>query len=207
MTPRQSRFLAETLPSAPHSPSPLPDGMAVQAIELQTERLRLRQWRDADREPFAALNADPRVMAFFPAPLDRAASDAMADRCAALIAQRGWGFWALELMASGEFIGFAGLHTPSPELPFSPCVEVGWRLAFRHWGKGYATEAAKTALEVAFETLALPEIVAFTVPANLRSRAVMARLGMRESGSFEHPALPLGHPLRPHCLYRLQRPG
>ena len=104
----------------------------AEIIEFETDRLRLRQWLATDREPFAALNADPRVMEFFPATLDRATSDAMADYCEALIAKRGWGFWAAEVKGSGQFIGFVGLHTPSSELPCSPCVEIGWRLAFKH---------------------------------------------------------------------------
>lgn len=173
-------------------------------VEFDTGRLRLRQWCAADREPFAALNADPKVMEFFPALLSRAESDTMADRCQALIAERGWGFWAVETRTSHEFIGFVGLHTPSPELPFSPCVEVGWRLAAKHWGKGFATEAARGALRVGFERLGLLEIVSFAAVGNLRSRAVMERLGMLETReTFEHPTIPLGHVLRKHCLYRL----
>lgn len=174
-------------------------------IEFETERLVLRQWRPSDRAPFATLNADPRVMACFPSTLDRAASDAMADHCAALITERGWGFWAAEEKSGGQFIGFVGLHVPSPDLPFSPCVEIGWRLAFPWWGKGLAAEAARAALRIGFEHLDIPEIVAFTAPGNLRSRALMACLGMQEAESFEHPDLPLGNPLRPHCLYRLSR--
>ncbi len=173
-------------------------------IEFETERLRLRQWKAADRDPFAALNADPRVMKFFPASLDRIASDAMADHCQALIMERGWGLWATETKEAGQFIGFVGLHIPSSELPFSPCVEIGWRLAFQYWGRGFATEAARSALRVGFELLGLPEIVSFTAVSNGRSRAVMERLGMRESpGTFEHPSVPTGHRLREHCLYRL----
>lgn len=178
----------------------------AELIEFDTERLRLRQWCAADREPFGALNADPKVMEFFPAPLDRAASDAMADRCQSLIAERGWGFWAIETKKTHEFIGFVGLHTPTPELPFSPCVEVGWRLAPQHWGKGFASEAARGALRVGFEFLGLLEIVSFTPVRNLRSRAVMERLGMRETAdTFEHPNVPEGSALRKHCLYRLSR--
>ena len=178
----------------------------AEIIEFETDRLRLRQWLATDREPFAALNADPRVMEFFPATLDRATSDAMADYCEALIAKRGWGFWAAEIKGSGQFIGFIGLHTPSSDLPFSPCVEIGWRLAFEHWGKGYASEAARGALQVGFEFLDLPEIVSFTAVRNLRSRAVMERLGMREAPStFEHPHISVDSPLRLHCLYRLSR--
>lgn len=172
-------------------------------IEVETERLRLRQWKLADREPFAALNADPRVMEFFPSPLTRAESDAMAGRCQLLIEERGWGFWAAECKASREFVGFVGLHVPSAELPFSPCVEVDWRLAFQHWGKGFASEAAREALRVGFHLLRLKEIVSFTAVGNRRSRAVMERLGMRETGTFEHPQVPEGLGLRLHCLYRL----
>jgi RimJ/RimL family protein N-acetyltransferase len=175
-------------------------------IEFETERLRLRQWLPTDHEPFSALNADPRVMEFFPAPLDRAASDTMADRCESLIAERGWGFWAAETKDTHEFIGFIGLHIPIPELPFSPCVEIGWRLAFQYWGKGFATEAAHGALRVGFGSLELLEIVSFTSVFNLRSRSVMRRLGMQEtSETFEHPNVPVGSPLRQHCLYRLSR--
>ncbi len=178
----------------------------VELIEFDTKRLHLRQWYAADREPFAALNADSRVMEFFPAPLDRAASDTMADRCQSLIAERGWGFWAVETKKAQEFIGFVGLHTPAPELPFSPCVEIGWRLAFQHWGKGYATEAARGALRVGFVLLGLPEIVSFTAVRNLRSRAVMERLSMWVAAdTFEHPHVPEGSELRQHCLYRLSR--
>ena len=175
-------------------------------IEFETDRLRLRQWQVADREPFAELNADPRVMEFFPATLDRPSSDAMADRCESLIAERGWGFWAAEVKASSQFIGFVGLHIPDPQLPFSPCVEIGWRLAFECWGKGLASEAARGALRAGFERLNLPEIVSFTAVGNLRSRAVMERLGMREAANtFDHPHIPVGSPLRLHCLYRLSR--
>jgi RimJ/RimL family protein N-acetyltransferase len=178
----------------------------AELIEFNTDRLRLRQWSAADHEPFARLNADQRVMEFFHAPLDRAASDAMADRCQGLIAERGWGFWAVELMQTNEFIGFVGLHIPSAELPFSPCVEVGWRLAFQYWGKGFATEAARGALRVGFESLSLPEIVSFAAVRNIRSRAVMERLGMREDATtFEHPSVPVGSTLRQHCLYRVSR--
>lgn len=172
-------------------------------IEPTTERLLLRQWRSADRAPFAQLNADARVMEFFPAPLTQQESDAMADRFEALISERGWGFWAVQLKTSGAFIGLVGLHTPA-DLPFSPCTEVGWRLAYDYWGHGFATEAAQAALRVGFEVLGLEEIVSFTTVANLRSRAVMERLGMKQSGFFEHPRVPAGSSLRKHCLYRLR---
>jgi len=176
----------------------------AELIEFDTERLRLRQWCAADREPFAALNADPKVMEFFPALLGRAESDALANRCEALIAERGWGLWAVETKSANDFIGFVGLHTPAPELPFAPCVEVGWRLAAEHWGRGYATEAARSALRIGFQRCGLSEIVSFAAVGNFRSRAVMERLGMIETGeTFEHPRFPAGHSLRKHCLYRL----
>jgi len=177
----------------------------AELIEFETQRLRLRQWLPEDRTPFAELNADAKVMEFFPSPLSRAESDRMADICQSLISGRGWGFWAAELKETQQFIGFVGLHIPSDQLPFSPCVEIGWRLAFQHWGKGFATEAAKGALNVGFDLLGLNEIVSFTAIGNDRSRAVMKRLDMKESGTFEHLQIPAGHVLRLHCLYRLAR--
>lgn len=173
-------------------------------IEFSTARLRMRQWRDADRAPFAALNADRHVMEFFPATMDRQASDTMIERLSAQIAERGWGLWATELKASGEFIGFIGLQIPSAVLPFGSCVEVGWRLGAQHWGKGYATEGGRAVLGVAFAALNLPEVVSFTAINNQRSRAVMQRIGMHDTGeNFEHPSIPLGNPLRAHCLYKI----
>lgn len=174
-------------------------------MNLETERVLLRSWTPADRAPLAALNADPRVMEYLLGPISREASDAMADRLQALVTERGWGFWATELKATGELMGFVGLHTPSSALPFAPCVEIGWRLAARFWGKGLATEAAAEALRVGFDVLGLEEIVSFTALGNVRSRAVMRRLGMQEAGTFEHPDVPEGSPLRLHCLYRLRR--
>jgi RimJ/RimL family protein N-acetyltransferase len=175
-------------------------------IEFDTQRLVLRQWRATDRAPFAALNADPLVMTYFPAPLTREESDAMADRCERLIAERGWGAWAAEIKATGQFIGCVGLHIPRNDLPLSPCVEILWRLARAHWRLGLATEAARGALHIGFDVLQLPEILAFTVPSNSRSRAVMERLGMQmDAATFEHPGLPEGHALRTHCSYRLSR--
>lgn len=172
--------------------------------ELETARLKLRQWQTSDLKPFAEMNADPRVMAFFPALLSRTASDAMADRMQALIAQRGFGFWAAELKESGAFIGFVGLHIPTAALPFSPCVEIGWRLGLRFWGQGYATEAAREVLRFGFTELSLPEIVSFTAIGNRRSQAVMRRLDMQpQPETFQHPDIPAGHPLSEHCWYRL----
>jgi RimJ/RimL family protein N-acetyltransferase len=175
----------------------------VQPIEPKTERLRLRQWRHTDFARFAEMNADPKVMEYFPTAMARSQSDALAQRCHSLIAERGWGLWAAELKCSGEFIGFVGLHTSAAELPFSPCLEVGWRLASQFWGNGYATEGGRAALKVAFGPVAAKEVVSITAVRNIRSRAVMVRLGMREAGLFEHPNIPTGRPLRPHCLYRL----
>lgn len=175
-------------------------------IEPETKRLCLRQWQDSDYAPFAHMNADPRVMEYFPACLGQEASDELADRCRKLIAERGWGIWAVELKQTHTFIGFVGLHIPTHDFPFNPCVEIGWRLAADYWGKGYATEAARTALQLGFDTLGLEEIVSFTSLLNQRSQALMERLGMRrESWTFKHPALPPGSPLQEHCLYRLGR--
>jgi RimJ/RimL family protein N-acetyltransferase len=176
-------------------------------IELQSERLKLRQWRDADVEPFADMNADALVMAHFPALLDSSASQAAVQRWRTQIDARGWGLWAVEHRASGAFMGFIGLQTPTAPLPFAPCVEIGWRLAPAHWGQGYATEGARVALQFGFEQLALDEIVAFTAIGNARSRAVMRRLQMLEDPlTFEHPSVPEGSPVRTHCLYRLGNP-
>jgi len=174
--------------------------------ELETPRLRLRQWRQSDREPFAAMNADPAVMEFFPALQSRANSDASIDAWQAQFIERGWSNWAVELRSTGEFIGFAGLSVPIRRFSFSPCVEVGWRLARAHWGRGFASEAGRAALRVGFQQLGLDEIVSYTSVLNVRSRAVMERIGMRDAHEdFEHPGVPAGHPLRMHCLYRISR--
>jgi RimJ/RimL family protein N-acetyltransferase len=176
--------------------------------ELRTSRLLLRGWRPEDAAPFAALNADPEVMAHFPATLDRAASDALMERIVARFGEDGLGLWAVEVVGGAPFIGFTGLMAPRFSAHFTPCVEVGWRLGRPHWGRGYATEGARAALDHGFQVLGLPEIVSFTVPSNRRSIKVMERLGMhRDPGDdFEHPSLPRGHPLRRHVLYR-RRPG
>jgi RimJ/RimL family protein N-acetyltransferase len=175
--------------------------------ELRTERLLLRQWRDSDLEPFAELNADPEVMRYFPAPLRRERSDALADRERTAIAEKGWGMWAVEVVGGAPFTGFIGLAELRFDAHFTPAVEVGWRLAREHWGHGYATEAAQAAVEFGFEELGLDEIVALTTPANRRSRRVMEKLGMTHdpADDFEHPLVPAGHPIRPHVLYRLER--
>lgn len=174
-----------------------------------TSRLVLRRWRAQDREPFARLNADPAVMEHFPGVLTRAASDALAEHVEAHFAAHGFGPWAVEVVGGGPFIGFVGLAHVGFEAPFTPAVEIAWRLARPAWGHGYATEAAREACRIAFAELGLPELVSFTVPANTRSRAVMERLGMEHDrgGDFEHPRLPAGHPLRRHVLYRLSARG
>jgi RimJ/RimL family protein N-acetyltransferase len=174
--------------------------------ELHTPRLALRQWRDADLEPFAALNADPEVMRYLPAPLTRGESDALAERARTGIARRGWGLWAVDELAGGSFIGFVGLNEAVFEAHFTPAVEVGWRLARSHWGKGYATEAAGAAVTYGFGVLRLDQLVSFTAAVNVRSCRVMARLGMRHdpADDFDHPAVPAG-PVRRHALFRLAR--
>jgi ribosomal-protein-alanine N-acetyltransferase len=174
-------------------------------VTLSSDRIRLRRWRDEDREAFAVMNSDARVMEFFSSRLSRVESDALVDRIREHFSEHGFGLWAIEVPDVAPFIGFAGLAVPRLRARFMPCVEVGWRLAFEHWGRGYATEAARLALGYGFGTLALPEIVSFTSATNHRSRAVMERLGMRRDPAedFDHPALPEGHPLRRHVLYRL----
>ena len=173
---------------------------------LQTERLLLRQWRESDREPWAELCADPEVMEFLSSARDRGTSDAAIDRWQARIEEQGWSFWALEVKASGALAGMAGLQVPAEPHPYLPCVEIGWRLAKRYWGLGYATEAARRVLRFAFEDLNLQEVVATTAEHNGRSSAVMSRLGMSgPEAHFTHPGVPEGSPLRRHVLYRLAR--
>jgi RimJ/RimL family protein N-acetyltransferase len=175
---------------------------------LTTERLVLRPWRDDDLAPFAALNADPAVMEHFPATLSRAESDAAAALIRAGLEERGFGWWAVEVPGVAPFIGFIGLSVPAFNAHFLPpgreVVEIGWRLARDHWGRGYATEGAREALRFGFEDLGLAEIVAFTAVGNTRSRAVMRRLGMTHdpADDFDHPGIPPGHRLSRHVLYR-----
>lgn len=182
--------------------------MARPLAQLETERLLLRGWRDGDLVPFAALNADPVVCRFLPSTLTRAESDALAGRIRFFMAAEGWGLWAVEQKASGHFLGFIGLARPAFDAPFTPCVEVGWRLAARYHRQGYATEGARAAVAFAFDSLGLSEVVSFTATGNLPSRRVMERLGMTHDPheDFEHPKLPAGHPLRRHVLYRLRAP-
>jgi len=175
------------------------------AEPLATARLILREWRDADRIPFQRMNADPRVMEFFPAPLTPEESDNGITRVDQHFQRNGFGLYAAELIESGTFIGFIGLNVPAFEAPFMPAVEIGWRLAYDYWGKGLATEGARAVVVHAFERLALPSLVSFTPTANLRSRRVMEKIGMTHdpAGDFDHPRLVPGHYLRRHALYRL----
>jgi RimJ/RimL family protein N-acetyltransferase len=172
---------------------------------IETDRLLLRPWREADREPWAAMNADRQVREFFPGTLTREQSDASLDALNGHIISHGYGFWALEDRASGEFLGFTGLLNTSFPAPFTPCVEIGWRLVRHAWSKGYATEAALASLDHGFQRLGLASIVSFAVVANARSRRVMERIGMRRipDGDFDHPNIPAGDPLRRHVLYRI----
>src|SRR6201981_4267352 len=176
-------------------------------LTLRTERLILREWNEADREPFARMNADRRVMEYLGEPMSRKRSDEVADRIEAHFRTRGFGLCAAELDESGDFIGFIGLAVPTFEAAFTPCVEIGWRLAAEYWGAGLATEGAREIVRYAFEELGLPELVSLTAIGNERSRRVMAKLGMTHNAAenFEHPKLPAGHPLRRHVLYRLTR--
>jgi RimJ/RimL family protein N-acetyltransferase len=176
---------------------------------MRTERLVLRRWRDTDREPFAAMNADPEVMEHYVAPLTPEETNRAVDRIEARFDEHGWGLWAVELVGTGSFIGYTGLDPAPTSVPFAPAVEVGWRLAKGHWGHGYATEAARAAVHHGFTTIGLDEIVSFTVPRNVRSQRVMQKLGMTRDPAedFDHPNVPEGHPLRRHVLYRLPAPA
>jgi RimJ/RimL family protein N-acetyltransferase len=173
---------------------------------IHTDRLLMRRWLDSDREPFAALNADPETMRYFPATLDRPASDAFVDRIESRFEQQGYGLWALEVTDTGEFIGFTGLNPLPDNVPGAGGTEVGWRLARHAWHRGYATEAATAVLDVAFGRLGLNEIWSMTAVLNEPSQAVMRRLGLSEVARFDHPGIPAGHPLRPHVTYHLVSP-
>lgn len=180
---------------------------ALRGPELRTERLLLRRWREEDREPFAAINRDPLVMEFFPAPCSREESDAMVDRIEAHFDRHGFGVWAVEVPGVAPFIGYVGLAVPRFEAAFTPCVEIGWRLGSDFWGRGYASEGARAALAYAFDEVGLAEVVSFTVPANVRSRRVMERIGMRRDRDrdFDHPSLPDGSRLQRHVLYCIEK--
>lgn len=175
--------------------------------ELRTERLILRQWRRSDLEPFAALNADPEVMALFPAPLGREESDSFVAKAHSVFATYGFGPWAVEVIGGEALVGYVGVQPVTFDAGFEGHMEIGWRLARAHWGQGYATEAARAALVQCLGPGGLDQVVSFTYRGNLRSRAVMERLGMRHhrEEDFDHPGLPRGHRLAPHVLYRFHR--
>ena len=176
--------------------------------ELRTARLVLRRWRDADRAPFAEMNADPVVMEFFPRLLSRGESDDMVDRIEATFDREGYGLWAVEVLEGDRFAGFIGLWPTPPELSFSPATEVGWRLATHAWGAGLATEGAGAALADGWDRVGLDDVVSMTSALNVRSQRVMQKLGMTRdpADDFDMPSVPEGEPLRPHVLYRLGRP-
>ncbi len=176
---------------------------------LETARLCLRPWVDADVDGWAALNADPRVMEFFPATYDRARSEASAAAMREHLERNGYGWWAVEVIGGVSFAGVIALQDVPFEARFTPALEVGWRFAYEHWGHGYATEAARAALEFAFDVLQRDEVVAMTALSNVRSQRVMQRLGMHHDprDDFDHPNIEPGHPLRRHVLYRLRRPA
>ena len=173
---------------------------------IETERLLLRRWNEEDREPFYRVNSDPRAMEFMPECLTRAESDLLFERINEHFRKHGFGLFAAELREKGLFIGYVGLAVPSFQAHFTPCVEIGWRLATDHWGRGLATEGARAVAKYAFAELELDELVSFTVPANIRSRRVMEKIGMTHNAAddFDHPNLPEGHPLRRHALCRLR---
>lgn len=173
--------------------------------EVSTPRLTLRRWKDEDKEPGANLNADPQVMEFMPKALSSEESHSLVERIESNFKEHGFGLFAAELVSSQTFIGFIGLAIPRFQASFTPCVEIGWRIAFEHWGNGYATEGARAVLQFAFNELNLKEVVSFTVTANLRSRRVMERIGMKFIEEFEHPSLPEGHFLRRHILYTITK--
>ncbi len=178
----------------------------MKTIQLETERLILRQWKKEDFKVFEKLNSDFVVMEYFPSVLSVKESNTLAQKYQDLIESRGWGLWAIEEKSSGDFIGCLGLHETGSDLPFDPCIEIGWRLLKEYWGKGYATEAGNEVLKFAFEELKLDEVVSFTASINHRSESVMKRLGMKnKDANFEHLALPKGHWLREHVLYGIKR--
>ncbi|WKX26149.1 GNAT family N-acetyltransferase [Tatumella ptyseos] len=174
-------------------------------MQLETERLLLRQWQTSDLIPFQEMNQDPEVMRFFMNPLSAAQSDELAKKFRLIIQRKGWGFWAVELKSTAQFIGFCGLHEQPNKFSFSPCVEIGWRFSSSCWSQGLATEAAERVLQFAFENLSLQQVVAFTSVHNHRSERLMQRLNMTRQRTFKHPHIPAEHPLAEHLLYALQR--
>jgi RimJ/RimL family protein N-acetyltransferase len=181
----------------------------VTKVFVETERLRLRDWCDTDRGVFAAMNADPEVMRYFPETQSREESNASVDRCVARLNNDGFGFWAAELKETGEFIGFIGVQRAPNYLPCAPAIEIGWRLVKHVWGRGLAPEGAMASLDYAFREIGAGEVIAITTVNNTPSRRVMEKVGMSHdlSGDFDHPMVPEGNPARPHVLYRVRRVG
>ncbi len=178
----------------------------TKVVEINTKRLLLRQWRNEDLASFALLNSDPEVMAYLPKVLNKEESNNLAEKIIKLISEHGWGFWAIETTHDHSFIGFVGLHEPKYELPVKPCVEIGWRLARKYWGKGYATEAGNASLEFAFNKLELNEVYSFTSTTNKKSQAVMERLQLVNIFSnFDHPSIPITSQYREHVLYKINK--
>ncbi len=175
---------------------------------VETDRLILREWRADDLPAFAQLNADPQVMQFMPKLLDRDQSNAVAEKIELHFNQHGFGLWAVEIPGIAQFAGFVGLSVPDFDARFTPCVEIGWRIAHSYWNQGYATQAAEAVASYGFSTLNLTEIVSFTVSDNLASRRVMEKLRMTHdpADDFDHPLLNAGRPLSRHVLYRLTPP-
>lgn len=177
----------------------------MQPIQLQTPRLILRQWQDSDTAPFIQMCADDEVMRYFPKKLDAAEATAFLERIRSDIEKRSWGLFAVELKATGEFIGFIGLHVHPPELEIADAPEIGWRLLPQYWHQGFATEGAKSVLKYAFRNLRLDKVISFTACLNTPSERVMQRIGMDKIREFEHPRVPTGHPLQTHVLYEKLR--
>jgi RimJ/RimL family protein N-acetyltransferase len=175
--------------------------------QVQTDRLLMRRWRDSDRAPFAAMNADAEVMRYFPAAMKTADSDAFVDRIESRFDTQGFGLWALQLVETGEFLGYTGFNPMPDGVPGAGGMEIGWRLMRTAWGQGYATEAATAAVDIAFNGAGLPELWSMTAVLNKPSQAVMRRIGMRLHDHFEHPTIHADSPLRPHVVYRLERPA
>lgn len=177
----------------------------MEIFTLETPRIILRQWQAKDYAEFAAMNADTDVMRYFPSLLTRTESDALTDKFATLIAEKGWGFWVAELKQSQAFIGLVGLNEPT-DLPIGNCIEVGWRLSKAYWGQGLATEAAAASLHFAFSVLHQERVAAFTAVQNIPSRKVMERLGMsNRDKNFLHPRVEEESDLKEHVFYEICR--
>ncbi|WBW97813.1 GNAT family N-acetyltransferase [Oceanirhabdus sp. W0125-5] len=172
---------------------------------IKTNRLGLRKWNPEDLIPFTEMNSDPKVMEFFTNTLTKEESYAFANRVISHFDSHGFGLYAVDVLSSGEFIGYIGLSIPKFEAYFTPCVEIGWRIAHKYWGKGYAPEGAKACIKYAFETLNISEIVSFTASINKRSIRVMEKIGMDYCGTFKHPKVDINSPLYEHVLYKIEK--